>query len=223
MSNEIIKTSNTCAFSFSAVAGSTKYHYRISRFYDFSIIDHQNTNINTTVYTTVLSQGNNKYYHQMRHYATTWQKWNEVQSLQRITSGNDLAISDGKWLMFEATERATYILQFEKAPQYNYTESQLFRTIERNLAGDILSEFWVTKGKINLEFGENNTLSVTEKNQVMRYYAMSSNDIYLACAPATGTGYYRNIWKVYFVEEPIIQPLDGNEERFMMNIILEER
>lgn len=209
--------------TFLTVPTATKYHCRVSRYYDFSIVDHQNSTVVSPIYTCVLSQGVNKYYYQWRSFIAAWQKWDEVNSFHKITDGSDLSITDTKWLMFEASERATYILQFTSAPQYSYIESQLYRTMERNLAGDILSEFWATKGKITLDFGENNTLSITEKNQVMRYFGMSSNDIYLACAPTNGTGYYRNIWKVFFVEEPMIQPLDGNEERFMMNLVLEER
>ena len=223
MSNEIIKINNTTVLTFLTVASATKYHCAVSRYYDFSIVDHENSAVVSPIYTCVLTQGVNKYYYRWRHYATTWQKWNEVNSFHRISGGADLTITDDKWVMFEASERATYTLQFTSAPQYNYTESQLFRTAERNLAGDILSEFWATKAKINLSFGENNTLSVTEKNQLMRYYSMSSNDIYLACAPSNGTGYYRNIWKVFFMEEPAIEPLDGNEERYMVELVLEER
>jgi len=223
MSNEIITSSTTFTTVFLTQASATKYHARVSRYFDFSIIDHENTNVASPIFTCVLTKGVGKYYYQWRHYATNWKKWNEVNSMHYIASGADLAISNAKWLMFEASERATYTLEFENAPQYSFTESQMFRTIERNLAGDILSEFWTTKGKITLNFGETNSISATEKNQLMRYYAMSSNDIYLACAPATGTTYYRNIWKVYFVEEPQIQPLDGNEERFIVSLVLEER
>ncbi len=205
------------------MAGATLYHCRVSRYYDFSIVDHENNTLTVPVYTCILSQGVNKYYYQWKHYLAAWQNWNEVQSFHRVTGGADLTITNDKWMMFEASERANFTLQFTSAPQYAYTEGQLFRTMERNLAGDILSEFWTTKGKINLSFGEDNTLSATEKNQLMRYYSMSSNDIYLACAPAIGGSYYRNIWKVFFVEEPKIEPLNGNEERFIVSVVLEER
>jgi hypothetical protein len=223
MANEIIKVNNTTVISCLTVPSATKYHFRISRYYDFSVIDAQNSAPVSPIYTAVLTTGVDKYYYQYRPYISSWQKWAEVNSFHRVTGGADLTITDAKWLMFEASERATYTLQFTSAPQYTWTESQLFRTAERNLAGDLLSEFWTTKAKIKLTFGENNTLSVTEKNQLMRYYSMSSNDIYLACAPATGSTYYRNIWKVYFTEEPAIQPLDGNEERFIVSVVLEER
>ena len=223
MSNEILKVGNTCAFSWLTTASATKYHFRISRYFDFSIVDHENTNIATTVYTAVLTKGNSKYYYQWRHYAMTWQKWNEVQAFEKITGGADLTITNGKWLMFESSERATYTLQFENAPHYTYSESQIYRTQERNLAGDILSEFWTTKGKINVEFGENNTISATEKTQIIRYFGMNSGDVYLACAPFNGTGYYRKLWKVWFTEEPIVRPLDGREDRFLMSLVLEER
>jgi hypothetical protein len=138
---------------------------------------------------------------------------------------SDLTIADGKWMMFEVIEMATYTLIFSNAPNYSITEAQLYRTIERNLAGEILSEFRTTKGKIHMDFGQTNSLSASEKNQVLRYYGMNNLDIYLACAPisADGVNYYRNIWKVFFVNEPACTPLDGNETRFVMTLELEER
>jgi len=223
MVNEIIKINNTTALSGLTVAGATKYHMRVSRYYDFSIIDHEDNTLTVPTYTLVLSQGVNKYYYQWKHYATTWQNWHEAQSFHRVTGGADLAITDAKWIMFEASERADFVLQFISAPQYTYTESQMYRTAERNLAGDILSEYWTTKGKIQLDFGFSNTMSVEEKNQVMRYYGMNSKDVYLACAPSSGAGYYHKIWKIHFIEAPQIQVLDGNEERLIVSLILEER
>ena len=54
---------------------------------------------------------------------------------------------------------------------------------------------------------------------------MSSNDIYLACAISMNEGdtdYYRKIWRVHFADTPIVQPLEGNETRFIMTLNLEE-
>lgn len=222
MSNEIIKVNDTFTANWADVTSATKYHCRVSRYYDFSIVDHENNNIASSIYTCTLTQGVNKYYWQHRAYVGAWQKWNEVQSFHRVSGGADLSVTNDKWMMFEASERATYTLEFTSAPNYSYTESQLYRTAERNLAGDILTEFWTTKGKITLDFGTDNYISVTEKNQVMRYYSMSINDIYLACAPYNGSENYRKIWRVHFTEEPEVKPLAGNEEHFVMTLILEE-
>lgn len=224
MSNEIIKVDNSLNLDWADVNGATKYHCRISKYYDFSVITHEDTNLASSAYAPTLTGGNSKYYWQWRSYiGGVWQKWNEIQSFERVTGGNDLTVSDSKWLMFEIDERGAYTLQFENAPQYSFVESQLFRTKERNLSGDLLSEYYATKGKIHLEWGENNTISVTEKNQIMRYYNMITDDIYLACALYNGTEYYRKLWKIWFEEEPTESPLDGNEERFIMTLDLEEK
>jgi len=210
-------------FSTASVTDATKYHCRVSRYYDFSVITHEDNTLTIPIYSETLTGGSYKYYYQWCAYVGAWQKWQEVQSFERLTGGADLTVTSGKWMMFEASERATYTLVFTSAPQYSYTESQLYRTDGRNLAGDILSEFWTTKGKIRLEFKKNNTISRSEKDQVMRYFGNHCGDVYLACAPSNGEGYYRKLWKVWFTKEPEVEPLDGNEKRFMMVLDLEER
>lgn len=224
MANEIITNTVSLTFSWVEATGATKNHCRISRYYDFSTITHEDATLTTGDYQPTLTGGNYKYYWQHKPYVSgSWLDWNEVQSFEKVAAGSQLTVSDGKWLMFEASERATFTLQFTSAPVYTYTESQLYRTMERNLSGDILSEFWATKGKIHLEFGENNTVSRTEKDQVMRYFGMNSNDVYLGCAPFNGADYYRKLWKVYFASEPEVRILSGNEERFILSLELEER
>lgn len=224
MANEIITNTVSLTFSWVEATGTTKNHCRISRYYDFSVITHEDLTLTTGNYQPTLTGGNYKYYWQHRPYVSgAWLKWNEVQSFEKLAAGSQLTVSDGKWLMFESSERATYTLEFTSAPVVTYTESQVYRTSERNLAGEILAEFWTTKGKILLEFGSNNTISKTEKDQVMRYYGENSGDVYLACAPSNGSDYYRKLWKVWFSSEPQVQHLSGNTERFTMTLNLEER
>ena len=222
MANEIITNTVSVSLDWANVTGASKYHCRISRYYDFSIVPHEDNTLTTSDYTVALTSGDYKYYWQWRPYVgAAWLKWTEVQSFEKGTVGT-LTVSDGKWLMFESSEMSDYTLEFTSAPNYSYTENQLYRTQERNLVGDILSEFWTTKGQIRLEFKKNNTISRTEKDQVMRYYGLNSGAVYLACAPYNDTDYYRKLWKVWFAKKPEVEPLPGNEERFMMIIDLEE-
>ena len=222
MANEIITNTVSVTFSWVEATGTTKNHCRISRYYDFSVVPHEDNTLTTGNYQVDLTSGNYKYYWQHRPYVGgTWQKWNEVQSFEKGTVGS-LTVTDGKWLMFESSEMSDYTLQFTSAPNYSYTEEQIYRTGERNLVGDILSEFQTTKGSIRLEFKKNNTVSRTEKDQIMRYYGLNSGAMYLGCAPYNGADYYRKLWKIWFSKEPSVTPLDGNEERFMMVIDLEE-
>ncbi len=224
MANEILTNTVSLTFSWVESTGATKNHCRISRYYDFSVIDHESNTLTTGDYTVTLTTGNYKYYWQHCSYVgTAWLPWNEVQSFEKVSSGAQFTITDGKWMMFEASERAARSLIFTSAPNYTYTESQLYRTTDRNLAGNILSEFWTTKGKIVLSFGENNTVSKIEKDQIMRYYGMNNKDVYLACAPYNGQNYYRKLWKIFFVAEPEVQSLPGNEERYIIELELEER
>lgn len=225
--NAIMKVVNNITNSWSAVTGATKYHLRISRDYDFTTIEVQNTNItvlSTPICTNVISSGSYKYYYQWRSYISTWQPWTQVQSFEKMGSGTELTITNGKWMMFESSERSTYTLSFTSAPDYEYINDQLARTAERNLAGTLLSEFYTTKGKLILDFGENNTLSEAEKRQVERYYSLTSGNIYVACAIYDGSlNYFRHLWKVHFTTAPTIKHLPGNTSRYIMHLELEER
>jgi len=221
VSNEIIKVDNSLVFDWSDVTSATKYHCRVSRDYDFATVDHENNNLATSTYSVTLTTGAAKYYWQWRSYVGAWNKWQEVQSFERVSSGADLTITNGKWMMFAASERASTTLTFTTVPRYRYTEGKK-EYAERNINEDLLSEFYATKASIELEL---DSISAEEKNEILRYYGMTADDIYLACAPISNNGvdYYRNIWKIYFTSKPEVKPLGGNEARYVMKLNLEEK
>jgi hypothetical protein len=85
MANEIIKDDTSLSFSWTAVTGATKYHCRISSYYDFDVIAHEDNNLATPAYAPTLTAGKGKYYWQWRSYiGGTWQKWNEIQSFKYV-------------------------------------------------------------------------------------------------------------------------------------------
>ena len=226
MGNAALTNDTTPTVDWADVSGANLYHAQISLFADFRSIASENNALATSTFTpgSALATNDAKYYWRWRYSTdagTTWSVWSEKYSFWLKTTFT--ATRTPTTWEFVAVTPLDLSDRYNSAiyPEHVVTEEEIMRSQRRNLAGDLLVEQIVLKGKISLIY---NGAYITEaqRNEILRFYNMSAG-FYLLAAIYNQTENVEKVWKVIFSSPPVFNMMaSGREDLFRTTLQLEE-
>lgn len=225
--NSVLSNDTSITLDWADVSGANLYQLQVGLKPDFSgtmIVDDNTLAVSTKAFT---DSGVNdaKRYWRWRSSAdagATWAEWSEVGSYWLNTGATgDVTLSSGQWAIFDpdaVTDK--YILP--DYPLYTVTELQYNRSKERNRQGEMLTEWYASKGLITMSFGEE--LFITHEHmRALKRFNCEIKTFFLATYKTNGVNVVPNIWKVVFQEDPEFKMLAaGREDFFTSEITFEE-
>lgn len=151
-------------------------------------------------------------------WSPTWSFW--LDSTAEAAFTPSVSNSIGHYSYVDPDE-TTDTYTFAANPKTKVYPVQIRRAFERNLAGDLLSEYTVTRAKIELDFNET-YIELEQKTEIERF-ANKRKDVYLVMLTNTRQDIVENIYKVAFTQDPEFEPLaHGREDLFIGEVIHEE-
>jgi hypothetical protein len=151
-------------------------------------------------------------------WSSTWSFW--VDSTAEAAFTPSVTYGIGRYSYIDPDD-TTDTYTFAANPKTKVDPVQMQRAFERNLAGDLLSEFIATRAKIMLEFNE--TYIVLEQKTEIERFANKRKDVYLVILSYNRQDVIENIYKVAFTEGPTFEPLaHGREDLFVGSVGHEE-
>ncbi len=151
-------------------------------------------------------------------WSNTWSFWVDSTAEAAFTPSVTNAI--GHYTYIDPDE-TTDTYTFAANPMTKVDPVQIQRAFERNLAGDLLSEFVATRANIKLDFNAT-YLTLEQKTEIERF-ANKRKDIYLIILSYNRQDVVENIYKVAFVKGPTFEPIaHGREDLFVGEVEHEE-
>ncbi len=151
-------------------------------------------------------------------WSPTWSFW--VDSAAEAAFTPSVTYGIGRYSYIDPDE-TTDTYTFAANPKTKADPVQMQKAFERNLAGDMLSEFVATRAKILLEFNE--TYIVLEQKTEIERFANKRKDVYLVILSYNRQDVVENIYKVAFTEGPTFEPIaHGREDLFVGSVGHEE-
>ena len=151
-------------------------------------------------------------------WSPTWSFW--LDSTAEAAFTPSVTNSIGRYSYIDPDE-TTDTYTFAANPPTKADPVQMQKAFERNLQGDLLSEFIATRAKIALSFDET-YVTLEQKTEIERF-ANKRKDIYLIILSYNRQDVVENIYKVAFTDGPTFAPLaHGREDLFVGKIGHEE-
>lgn len=152
-------------------------------------------------------------------WSPTWSFW--VDSTAEAAFTPSVSNGIGRYSYIDPDE-TTDSYTFGVNPKTKVDPVQIQKAFERNLAGDLLSEFTATRAKIRLDFGGGTYIALEQKTEIERF-ANKRKDVYLVVLSYNRQDVVENIYKVAFTQDPKFEPLAyGREDLFVGEVVHEE-
>ena len=156
MANETVRAGTTFDFSWTS-AGAGTYQYNISAYCDFS--DGTNMVYSGTgtgpACSGTISGGSGKYYRRWRfNGGSGYGAWGELSSFFMVgTTLTDVTLASEKFVLINANDTSDKFT-FETNPiDWRIQPQQILRSQNRNMQGQLLTQFITVKASIELNFG----------------------------------------------------------------------
>lgn len=161
----------------------------------------------------------------LTRYQSAWSAWSPVWSFWVDTAAEaaftPTVSPQPKWALVDVDETTDYY-EFAANPKMVASDQQLMRAKERNLQGDLLTEYQATRAKLFLDFEGRTYIGYQQKAEIERF-ANKRQAVYLVTLTNNRQDVVENIYKVEFVEEPRFTPIsEGREDFFYGSAELEE-
>lgn len=151
-------------------------------------------------------------------WSPTWSFW--LDSTAEAAFTPTVSNTIGRYSYIDPDE-TTDVYTFAANPMTRADSVQMQRAFERNMVGDLLSEFIATRAKIELDFQET-YIQLEQKTEIERF-ANKRKDVYLVMLTNTRQDVVENIYKVAFKDGPTFEPIaHGREDLFVGNVGHEE-
>ena len=221
MSNETIKNDVAIVLDWEDVASATKYHCQVSKKYlDFRATLEEESDVlatSTMSFNLATPTDGDKFYWRWKSYVDgAWGKWSEVSMfIYDSTLSADLLPANDKWLLINPATVTDYY-EFELAPlRFDLPPEALVRAEERNMAGDLLAEYYGSKHNITLDFSQYEYLGENQRAEVLRFFHLNTS-VYLSCAipNSKSAGYRHLIYEVVFANNPSQEVVGSNTLEF---------
>jgi len=173
-SNKVLYSSTSISLDWEDVSGATKYKVQISPVIDFSTLEVESEPV-TSNFNHTLVGGEGKYYWRWRPYVSGYSDaypWHEISSFIYDTNSPSDFIAIPQWVFLVKNPGANQDkYQFETQPlSYFITDAHINRTSDRNLKGELLSEYVTTKADIVLDFSRQSSVGKNQKAEFKRFY-----------------------------------------------------
>lgn len=104
---------------------------------------------------------------------TYFEPWSEVGSYWLDTAlSRELELNRNEFALADPDNMQDFY-EFDLFPTYDVVKRNLYRSMERNRLGELLSEFLTVKDFITLNFSDQQFIEAPQMNEILRYY----NDI----------------------------------------------
>ncbi|MBS3927805.1 MAG: hypothetical protein KGZ65_04355 [Sphingomonadales bacterium] len=151
-------------------------------------------------------------------WSPTWSFWVDSTAEAAFTPSVSNAV--GRYSYIDPDE-TTDTYTFACNPKTKADPVQMQKAFERNLSGDLLSEFIATRALIKLDFNET-YIALEQKTEIERF-ANKRKDVYLVVLSYNRQDVVENIYKVAFTKGPTFEPLaHGREDLFVGDVEHEE-
>ncbi len=218
VTNSVLANDTSITLDWADVSGADRYHLQVGTKPDFSgsLLEDDNTLLVSTKAFTDAGANDRKRYWRWRYSTnsgSTWSEWSEVGSYWLDTdAAGDVTLASGKWALFDP-DLVTDIYTLPDYPMYKILDEQMFRVRERNRQADMLTEWYASKAKISLTFGEK--LFITHEHmRTAKRFNCEIKTFFLATYKTNGVDTVPNIWKVVFEEDPEFSMLAAGREDF---------
>src|SRR3990167_271353 len=150
----------------------------------------------------------NTQYQAWSAWGQTWSFWVDTTAEAAFTP--TVTNSIGRYTLIDPDD-TTDTYTFAVNPMTDTIPMQIKRAFERNLSGDLLSEYTATRAKITLEFNET-YIQEEQRNELIRF-ANKRKAIYLVVLSYNRSDVVENIYKSEFVEDPSFTPIAHGRDR----------
>lgn len=101
---------------------------------------------------------------------TYFEPWSEVGSYWLDTAlSQELELNRNEFALADPEDMSDFY-EFDLFPTYTITKRNLYRSMERNRLGELLSEFLTVKDLVTLNFTGGQFLEAPQMNEILRYY-----------------------------------------------------
>ena len=101
---------------------------------------------------------------------TYFETWSEVGSYWLDTAlSRELELNRNEFALSDPDDMQDFY-ELDLFPTYTIVKRNLYRAMERNRLGELLSEFLTVKDLITLNFGGNQFMEAQQFNEILRYY-----------------------------------------------------
>ena len=202
----ILFITTTISLTWASVASATHYQVQVSLFSDFRTI-FETAVVTASEHSFTDAQTNNvKRYWRWRPStdggSTYMEPFSEVGSYWLDTgAAQEIRLDRNEFMLADADNTADRY-QFQLFPNYSIVDVNLFRIHQRNLLGELLSEFLTIKSEITMMFQGNQYISKQQHNEFIRFHNIARVCYLVAYKDGERARPMPHIWKVEFVDDP---------------------
>ena len=186
--------------------GSGTYQYNISKTLDFITgIETTGTSTGQTVTYVPLTEDQQYFWRIRFDSGGGYGVWHDVNSFYQSSGTANIGTND-KWTLVNGDDITdTYTLGVEPLDWEIYPRL-INRTARRNLRGDYLSEWIVTKDDIILDYKKQQNVGTSDKAEILRFYNLHTTLYITRNFDSNNTSVkISKVWKVEFVNTPQLE------------------
>ena len=149
----------------------------------------------------------------------SWGAWSQIWSFW-LDSSMLTTVTPTAWTLVDPDEIAD-AYTFAVQPAYGGSELQVLRGNERNILGDLLTEYTTIRSRVEMSF-DDAYVHYAQASEIMRFYHKRKS-VFLIVLDYNGQDTRENVYKVEFEQEPVFEPLGhGREDYHRGEVIVAE-
>jgi len=201
---------------------ASSYQLQVSMFADFRTTFVNDSAVSASFYSFVDGQTNDlrRYWRVRPHNGTEYfEPWSEIGSYWvDTTATEELSLDRNQWSFADIDDTTDQYL-FDMFPTYTIVPQNLNLIQERNRLGELLSEFLTIKNQIQLFFNGSQYLDHRQFNEIRRFHNVKRTFYLYAFIDGEWHRPMPHIWKVEFVEDPILTMLTAGRPDLLTGAI----